>query len=750
MYRQSSVNNFFIGENEESFENEKEMDDEEDTSKYFNNTYKLNLNDTPPDSRSEFEEEDSSSESEEDEDVPNLIEMENGSKESVNSTSEGEARVIPSAHFEEGMSESMQNYVEPLEQAAQHTTTNTFSSRDIRAQSRNILRGDPPVESHAFDDNGAVRLVVPVEHRNPKSIKQAMKGPHRKEVIDSCVKEVGIIFTKCSKLVKLDQSVRQNIKQLEQQRGGRVLVNSMIVLTVKELPAELQSEVDMHKWKSRWVYCGSQAAKNLLSDIYAPCSQMESHRLSMAVAVDKGWILEVSDFCSAFLHGKLDELLFMMLPPVFEDKEFLITLKKSLTEEVKKRLDDDFLLLLDNLDGLSEEELKVKVRSFVVEIDGNIYGTPTAPLVWHRLLNNAMVQELGFVKSVADPCVYSYFENKVLKASVNIHVDDALIMGENQHYVDLVKSKMSSMFEVKFLGPIGMYLGMEIDYNVKEGSLKIKSRKYVENLLEKLNMKEVNPSATPAAPSVILGGEGDGGTLVEAKPMQSKTGSLLYLMRTSNPFIAYAVKEISRRAAAPTTTDETACKRIIQYLKGKLDFFVEYIREGSIVNNVATLTGYSDSSFADTLPDRKSTLASLIFLGTSLVSWKSKTCKTVCTSTFASELNALVMLAKDLIWTTTWLGELGIAVKKPIVAFCDNNSVCELVKRDTTNERTKHLVVKFYFLRDLIRTGFLAVEHIPGDYQLADVLTKPLAAPRFNELMYLICQGKIGNPLKKD
>lgn len=151
------------------------------------------------------------------------------------------------------------------------------------------------------------------------------------------------------------------------------------------------------------------------------------------------------------------------------------------------------------------------------------------------------------------------------------------------------------------------------------------------------------------------------------------------------------------------------------------------------------ITGFSDADWAACLMTRRSLTGYCIFLGHSLVSWKTKKQPTVSRSSTEAEYRAMAVTTCEIMWLSFLLKDLHIPVKLPITLFCDNKSAQQLAANPCFHDRSKHLDMDCHFTREKIQEGFLQTAFIPTTQQLSDVMTKAL-----NHVQHSILLGKLG------
>jgi hypothetical protein len=171
-------------------------------------------------------------------------------------------------------------------------------------------------------------------------------------------------------------------------------------------------------------------------------------------------------------------------------------------------------------------------------------------------------------------------------------------------------------------------------------------------------------------------------------------------------------------------------KHLLRYVAGTLDYGCAYTRGKENLE----LTGYSDSDHAGDINDRKSTTGVIFFLGRSPVSWQSQKQRVVAISSCEAEYMAATTAACQGIWLARLLGEM--LNEKPVKPklLVDNKSAISLSKNPVFHERSKHIDIRYHFIRECVELGSIDIDYIRTSDQLADVLTKALGRLVFQEL----------------
>ena len=179
----------------------------------------------------------------------------------------------------------------------------------------------------------------------------------------------------------------------------------------------------------------------------------------------------------------------------------------------------------------------------------------------------------------------------------------------------------------------------------------------------------------------------------------------------------------------PHTSHLNAVHHLLRYLKtapGQGLFFS--------ANSTLNLTAYADADWGNCIDTRKSTSGYCVFLGESLVSWKSKKQPTVARSSAEAEYRAMANVASEVDWLVKLLEDLGITTGS-IKLLCDNQAALHIASNPTFHEQTKHIDIDCHFVRERVQTELLKLIHVKTQHQPADITTKPLNTTPFRYIM---------------
>lgn len=201
-------------------------------------------------------------------------------------------------------------------------------------------------------------------------------------------------------------------------------------------------------------------------------------------------------------------------------------------------------------------------------------------------------------------------------------------------------------------------------------------------------------------------------------------------MVNTRPDIAYSVGIISRYMERPTTLHLNAAKRIMRYIKGTIQFGLVYTSSSG--NNF--ISGFSDSDMGGSIDDRRSTGGMAYYLNENLISWVSQKQRCVALSSCEAEFMAATAAACQGIWLRNVLNQITARDVGLVTLYIDNKSAIDLAKNPVFHGWSKHIDVRYHFIRECVERGDIIVKHVSSNEQRADCLTKALAIVKFEQM----------------
>ena len=308
-------------------------------------------------------------------------------------------------------------------------------------------------------------------------------------------------------------------------------------------------------------------------ETFSPVAKMVTVRVLLTLAAARKWHLQQLDINNAFLHGELTEEVYMTMLPGFSHHQ----------------------------------------TSKVCRLKKLLYGLKQASRQWNSRLTSTLLSQ-GFVQSKSD---YSLFVRNDASGflALLVYVDDILLTGDSLAGINSLKKFLHQQFRIKDLGAAKYFLGLEIARNAS--GLHVCQRKYVLDLLSETGFLSCKPIATPMDSSKKISAN-DSALLIDITDYRSLVGKLIYLTHT-RPDISFVVQQLSQYLDKPTVNHLHAAHRVLRYLKSSPGLGLFFPSTSSF-----QLRGFSDSDWAGCPDSRRSTTGYCIFLGDSLVAWKSK------------------------------------------------------------------------------------------------------------------------------
>ena len=453
-----------------------------------------------------------------------------------------------------------------------------------------------------------------------------------------------------------------------------------------------------HRFKARLVIKGYEQTE--IGETFAPVAKLVTLRMVLALSTIHGWEIDHMDVVTAFLNPPVNNDIYMFLP--------------------------------EGIDWLDPTK---PANTTICKLNKALYGLKEAPRLWYHHIDK-FLQSINFQKSTNDPNLYQSTDGELL---LILYVDDLLLASKSRSHIDQAKQHLHKRYRMNDLGPARRFLGLEIE-SLPNGHLRLHQRQFIAKVLHRFNMKQCNGTQTPMETNQKLLPAQPSERLVEPREYQSLVGSLMYLAVGTRPDIAYTVAVLSKFNAKPTDNHFLAAKRLLRYLKQTASLALVYSPANS-------LFGYTDSDFAGDIGDRKSTSGYVFILANAAISWRSKKQTLVSLSSTEAEYVGCSEAAREAIWLRRLYNEIttkNAKVNKPAIQLLlsDSQGAISLAETPRFHNRTKHIAVKYHFVRDSCATGSIHLEYIPTTQMTADIMTKAL--PRDTHQRHVLNMGLQG------
>lgn len=377
-------------------------------------------------------------------------------------------------------------------------------------------------------------------------------------------------------------------------------------------------------YKARLVAKGFSHVEGIdYTETFAPVAKMNSIHLVLSLVASYKWEFHQMDVKSAFLHGNLHEEIYMEQPPGFihNDSSLVYHLKKSL------------------------------------------YGLKKTPRAWYAKMDSFLLAT-SFSRCHSDNTVYTKRVDGQLIILV-LYVDNLIFTSSDPNLINHVKSSLKKKFDMKNLGYLHYFLGLEV-LQSKEG-ISLSQSKYAYDLLRYFHMEDCKLAPSPFQFGVKL-------SLTCTSPKEDATlyrqlvDSLLYLTH-SHLDISFVVGLVAQHMQHPHENHWKAAKRILQYIRGTVQFEIHYSAGATPL-----LVGFIDSDWAGDPDDQKSTIGYVFTLGLGPITWACKKQSALALSSAEVEYRATVQASKEAMWLRQILSEFGFEQQHPTTLWCDNQS----------------------------------------------------------------------------
>lgn len=432
-------------------------------------------------------------------------------------------------------------------------------------------------------------------------------------------------------------------------------------------------------------------------ELSSPVADRDAIRLSLALAAANNYSADHWDLESAFLHETFadDKTLYIYQP---------------------QRFDGTY-----------------KYPGRVGKVTGNMYGARQACHIFTKGLSQHLKVH-NFTRLSSDSCTYHLTSTKDPSQFLFcvITVDDFLVIYNNKTLCTKVKENILKKYTLKDLGPVSHILGWKVTRD--ETGITITQPAYIETISQKFGQTNAKPSDTPIASDLLNAPKKD------TKPLDTSQynyntliGCLRYLADSTRPDIALITGYLGRYAQSPTTFHWKAGLRVIRYLLSTANKGIHY-------NNTLqeTLRAYTDSDFAACITTRRSTSGTLITYNQSPIAWQSKRQRLIATSTWAAEYIAAFHTAQHIMCIRNLLKDLQHIEHKPTTVHIDNAGALKTANTEHPTPKSKHIDVKYHYLKELIQHKHITLEYIPSTKNAADILTKALKPAQYKQKLDLL------------
>jgi hypothetical protein len=452
---------------------------------------------------------------------------------------------------------------------------------------------------------------------------------------------------------------------------------------------KLNKDGTVNKYKARLVAKGflQRHGKDFF-ETFAPVAKFKSIRLLLAIAAYRKQKVFHDDATSAFLNGILKERVILEPPEGYK---------------------------------VQTEKQDMPTKNFKWLLRKALYGLKQAPREWNEVLHKFLTGN-GFTQSKRDPCIYIK-GNGDKQILLGVYVDDILTTGKDTAAVNAFRDSLKRKFKCSQGEELKWCLGMEI--NQREDGILLTQENYINQKLAEFGVY-LKPDVQRKIPLVANFQQ----LLIEAQdseeydpkfPYREIVGSLMYASSVTRPDISAAVGVVSRFLEKPKRLHCEMVKQILYYLRQTADYGLFYGSKGN-----QTVTGYVDASWANN-EDYTSLYGFAFLFGKSLISWCSKKQRGVALSSTESEYMTITHGSQEALWFLELLNEMGIE-QRTVDLYEDNEASINMSNNPQEYKRTRHIQVRYHFVRDLVKENKIRLVHVGTADQLADIFTKGISS----------------------
>lgn len=455
----------------------------------------------------------------------------------------------------------------------------------------------------------------------------------------------------------------------------------------------------IERYKARFVARGfSQRAGVDYFDVYAPVVHSDSLRLLFALCAQFKLKFKQFDVATAFLSGEVEEELYVQPP----------------------------------------EGLKIP-EGHTCRLVKSLYGLKQAPKCFNNKFTE-MVLKFGLHRTYSDPSVFVTRQGPLIMLA--LYVDDGIIFAIKEETIDELIDYLTEHFEIKTVHS-SYYLGIEIE-QLEDGSIFLHQNGYAHRVLEKFGFKEGRGAQAPIEVGHDLNKPATLEMEVYDCPYAELLGSLNYLATRTRPDLCYALSVLSKYTDCPRELHWKALKRVLRYVRATTSYGLYYQ-----ATDAPRLLCYTDSDYAGDQSNSKSTSGMVLFINTGPICFRSQQQPTVAISTTEAEYISASMAIRELLWVKQFLKEIRLKVDHHAMLLCDNQSAIHLVRNSSLHQKTKHIQIKWHFIREKFAEGLFEIEYVQSELQKADILTKALSVPAhisMRKLLSCVCLDESNSP----
>ncbi|CAI7892733.1 unnamed protein product [Closterium sp. NIES-53] len=517
--------------------------------------------------------------------------------------------------------------------------------------------------------------------KEPVTVQQALEGEHRE---------------------KWREAMDDELKALEERNTWKIIpideAQNKTILTGKWVfRVKTKADGTIDKFKARWVVRGfDQEHGRDYTETFAPVSRHTSLGILIAVAAMKKKKLRQIDVANAFLYAPVDAEIFVELPH-----------------------------------GSHGEPNRV------CQLLKSLYGIKQAPRLWQQHLHTRLIR-IGFKQLPHDQGMYRLSKNADYILLI-VYVDDLLYIGSTDDIIIWFEGELQKDLTLTVSSTVTQYLGLNI--REEENAIYLSAEKYADTIAKRFSL---TPTAIATPYRYTSGTEKGRPTLLKPagiRDYQKKLGCLLFAAVTCRPDLSYSASQLATYLKKPEAEHLAELDRALHYFVSTATIGLTYHKNATTPTK---LIGYVVADHAGDSDNRRSRTGYVYRLEPiGPISWQSSKQELIALSSAEAEYIALCSATKEGLYLRELLEEAKLAELPSFTVFCDNQSAIRIANKNGFANRTKHIALRYFFVKDEIEKGKLDLLYCPTSEMAADYLTKKLGKQKFEYCMLLTGQGHV-------
>ena len=449
------------------------------------------------------------------------------------------------------------------------------------------------------------------------------------------------------------------------------------------------------------------------AELYAPTMRSKSFNVLVHLAANEGMELRQYDVSKAFVHANLEEEVYMEQPEMY-----VVAGKESYVYRLRKAL----------------------------------YGLKQSPRAFGKHMTRCL-KAAGFEPADSDECMWVADKGTENAVYALYHVDDILMASKNPNarHRKFMQLRDGQGLDLRDEGVADVFLAIKM-INNEDGSISLSQKHYITDVAERFDAMSDDKVETPGPADLKMQlsksdcPANDKEALAASKvPYPALIGCLIYLVRT-RPEISFAVSDLAQYMSNWGVKHFEQALRVLKYLYHTRDQMLTYTKG----NGKNVLRCYVDANYGDGRDSGEDKWRSqggyLVYLDNNLVYWSSKRHKCVTLSSMEAEYVEASRAGQEVLWFRRLLGDLGHTPVGPTVVYEDNKAAISFSKNHTCHDRSKHIDIRHFWLREMVTRGDIRLLHVGTLEQAADILTKYLPTKSFRKFRDKMLHGVEKHP----